>query len=856
MCLGPRTTIVYGDSVVKTGQLWTTNTVRDRYKVRNLCFVMRGGLGLFLMAAATIPVYGDTVEQDKPLRTAIGGTPWVPTPAPVGPKVVYGTDDRIDLYQESDLERREWAASTCGLVSNSSLQENNDGTFTLRTSAYDVCEEEPFSNQPTAAFCTGFMVGDDIIATAGHCYDSGDISGTRFVFGFTMEDANTPVLTLEEADVYQGVEILGRALAGNEDYAIIRVDRPIVAAGARAFPIRREGEIAVGASVGVIGHPSGLPLKLAFGDNTAVRSNDNSGFFVANLDTYGGNSGSPVINPLTGMIEGILVRGETDFVTVGNCSVSNVVSNSGGRGEDVSKSTSFMQFVPDLLSSDGALSLDQVRYRCDGEIVITLGDADLAGNPTATVQLSTSAGDAETVTLTASPEEGEFSGAIVTQPGDVAPGNGGMEVAEGDLITVSYADASHGPSAPDVVTLDAPVDCTDPIVTGVTVTQIGARYATVQFDTSESARGAVRVGTTCGDVAVQASFAGGTEHSVFVQGLLPLTAYLLAIEVTDDAGNSVVADNGGACFSFATAESSEYYTQVFASQTSDLANSMVQFTPREGGAGYSICHDNVTGLPVDATGATTLVLSDDGFAQVSLSGGALFPYFGSEYDRLFVNTNGNVTFQSGDSSYEATAGTHFSAPRISPCLTDLIPTTSGTVWYRQLANRLVVTWQGLRHYQFGGSNTIQLELYFDGTIRFSYGNLTGLPSVVGLSAGQGALSDFVSTDLSAHAPCENGTERFHSADSDQDAVISLQETLRVIQFFNLEDYHCDDSTEDGFAPGAGSQTCTPHDIDYNPQDWTTSMSEVLRLVQLYNSAGYVFDPTAGTEDGFVPLAAP
>ncbi len=842
--------------MVKTGHKWTTNTVRDCYKVRNMCFVMRGGLGLCMLAAVALPVAGDSVEKDKPLRTAIGGTPWVSAPAPAAPKVVYGTDDRIDLYDETDPERREWAASTCGLVSNSSLQENNNGTFTLRTSAYDVCAEEPFSNQPTAAFCTGFMVGEDLIATAGHCYDSSDLSSTRFVFGFVMEDADTPVLTFAGEDVYQGVEILGRALGGNEDYAVIRVDRPIVAPGARAFPLRREGNIAVGASVGVIGHPAGLPLKLAFGDNTAVRSNDNTGFFVANLDTYGGNSGSPVINPLTGTIEGILVRGENDFVTVGNCSMSNVVSNDGGRGEDVSKATSFMQFVPELLSSDGSLSLDQARYGCDDEIAIDLGDADLAGNPSVAVQLTTSGGDAETVTLIASPEEGEFSGTIATGVGEVTVGNGSVEVGEGDLITLSYSDVSHGLSAPDLVTVEASVDCTDPIVTEVTVTQIGARYATVQFETSESARGTVIVGTTCGDTTVQASFASGTAHNVFVQGLLPLTGYLFSIEVTDDAGNSVVADDGGTCFSFATAESTEYYTQVFASQNPDLANSTLRFTPREGGAGYSICHDILTGLPVEDTDATTLVLADDGFAQVNLDGGALFPYFGVDYDRLFVNANGNVTFQSGDTSYEATAGTHFSTPRISPCLMDLVPTTSGTVWYRQLANRFVVTWQGLRHYQLGGSNTIQLELYFDGTIRFSYGTLTGLPSVVGLSAGQGALSDFVSTDLSAQGPCGDGTERYHSADSDRDAAISLQETLRVIQLFNLAAYHCDDATEDGFAPGTGNETCTPHDSDYNPQDWTTSMTEVLRLVQIYNSAGYEYDPTAGTEDGFVPIAAP
>ena len=45
-----------------------------------------------------------------------------------------------------------------------------------------------------------------------------------------------------------------------------------------------------------------------------VRSNNNGVYFVANLDTYGGNSGSAVFNLQTREVEGILVRGENDYV--------------------------------------------------------------------------------------------------------------------------------------------------------------------------------------------------------------------------------------------------------------------------------------------------------------------------------------------------------------------------------------------------------------------------------------------------------------------------------------------------------------------------------------------------------------
>ena len=77
-----------------------------------------------------------------------------------------------------------------------------------------------------------------------------------------------------------------------------------------------------------------MPTKIADGAN--VR-NLQGKFFQANLDTYGGNSGSAVFNVETGEVEGILVRGETDYVfnSALGCQVSNLCAADGCRGEDV-----------------------------------------------------------------------------------------------------------------------------------------------------------------------------------------------------------------------------------------------------------------------------------------------------------------------------------------------------------------------------------------------------------------------------------------------------------------------------------------------------------------------------------------
>lgn len=92
--------------------------------------------------------------------------------------------------------------------------------------------------------------------------------------------------------------------------------------------------------------------------------------------------------------------------------------------------------------------------------------------------------------------------------------------------------------------------------------------------------------------------------------------------------------------------------------------------------------------------------------------------------------------------------------------------------------------------------------------------------------------------------------RYHSADyNPANYQISLTELLRIIQLYNSDSYHCGDpETEDGYGVETGNLTCTPHDSDYNPQNWRIGLSELLRVIQFYNASGYHEEP--GEEDGF------
>ena len=261
-------------------------------------------------------------------------------------KVIYGTDDRLDMYQVTDAAHRTSADSVVMLVNAGDITANNNGTSTIATrnfgTAYNLCPTERFRDQPIAGFCSGFLVDPSFVATAAHCVENATLANVRFVFGFQMRNATTAETTVPTSEIYRGIRIIGRAI-GNQgtDWCVVQLDRPVL--NHRHVRMRRSGQIANNAGVYVIGHPVGLPKKWAGG--AAVRDNTPARYFVANLDTYGGNSGSPVFNAATHDVEGILVRGETDFVFNGNCRVSNVVPANGGRGEDCTRVSEFASLV-------------------------------------------------------------------------------------------------------------------------------------------------------------------------------------------------------------------------------------------------------------------------------------------------------------------------------------------------------------------------------------------------------------------------------------------------------------------------------------------------------------------------------
>ncbi|RKH05111.1 serine protease [Corallococcus sp. CA053C] len=258
--------------------------------------------------------------------------------------VVYGTDNRTDVYAHADATLRARAQqSTVALMSPSDFNTTNPNNVTFNAStlrsAYNLCTSERFLDDLTPAFCSGTLIDDNLVLTAGHCITSASAcSSTRFVFNFYRTAAGA-MQTVTTADIFSCQAIVARQQATvggrNLDFAIVRLDRAATPRFTPA-PIRAgNAALAVGTNVTVIGSGSGIPFKIDSGGSVRDARSGTLDYFVATTDTFGGNSGSGVYENSGYTVAGILVRGETDYTTNGSCSIVNTCTETGCRGEDI-----------------------------------------------------------------------------------------------------------------------------------------------------------------------------------------------------------------------------------------------------------------------------------------------------------------------------------------------------------------------------------------------------------------------------------------------------------------------------------------------------------------------------------------
>ena len=270
---------------------------------------------------------------------------------------IYGSDDRIEVYQ-LDQFWQEKAKSTGAFIYSRDILNFSEDQFQLRSRKYSeynaLCPEENFFNQPVVSFCSGSLVAPDLILTAGHClsvqYQCDD---TSFAFDYEFNSKTDDPKLINKSSIYKCHSVIEHVYNENEDYALIKLDRPVL--NRPILPISSSlFKPAVFQTVTMIGHPAGLPKKIS---NGVVLKNDSPHYFEANLDAFGGNSGSAVFNSQSGQIEGILVRGWGDFEIdkSRNCNKAVVFPEFPQDAEQVQKVANVAKFVENYNGSSSHL---------------------------------------------------------------------------------------------------------------------------------------------------------------------------------------------------------------------------------------------------------------------------------------------------------------------------------------------------------------------------------------------------------------------------------------------------------------------------------------------------------------------
>jgi hypothetical protein len=209
-------------------------------------------------------------------------------------------------------------------------------------------------------------------------------------------------------------------------------------------------------------------------------------------------------------------------------------------------------------------------------------------------------------------------------------------------------------------------------------------------------------------------------------------------------------------------------TLLLSRNTFDVRNVGLRFE-RNGSGGYDV-------TPTTATFRSSLgrrlTLTDDDSTSEAIP--FAFTYYGRAFTSVFVNSDGNLTFDEADSASTQRGFARLlgGPPRVAPFFADLDPSTGGRVFVDAASDALTVTWCGVRGFDSTQTTTVQASLFASGAIDVKFGpEVTLTDALIAVSPGRG--SSFTPVDLSASNRLAGGAgavgERF-SDDAELDTA--------------------------------------------------------------------------------------
>lgn len=232
--------------------------------------------------------------------------------APHGFEMELGHVDSV-IYGDSSIEElpgdQPYRKSLVSLFDRDAVKALKKGDFYQVEEKFGGSEDLPWSKQASSSYCSGVLIGADLVLTAGHCLaDPYSCDNLQLLFNYESSEKSDAYEIRDCQEVVRStIDVEGRGL----DYAVIRLNKAVVS----DLPEYSHHKISIGSSIYALGDPLGSFKKKASGK---VRShNKKNGAYVTTLDVFEGNSGSPVFSSHDNKLVGILLGGEKDFIEDG-----------------------------------------------------------------------------------------------------------------------------------------------------------------------------------------------------------------------------------------------------------------------------------------------------------------------------------------------------------------------------------------------------------------------------------------------------------------------------------------------------------------------------------------------------------